>query len=244
MTSTSIDSPPPHRIWPGLLAASTLLVGMSTVLLHLLGMEVHRTYMAAWDITSTQFPKSTDWLLLNGYHGVRNAIAMLFTVMVANFLWLVIGGVTFALYVRLLASRWDPFSYTSAKLNWLRHLPNWLRRLGLWIFAGTLISVLIVPVTLALFLLIGIPAQVGKIVGEEIFQNHLREISKGCQILRSGCIQVFKEGAPISTGFVLDISTTHLAYFDTGLSRARVVPIDGLEIRALRAPSSKQAPAN
>ncbi len=238
MTNTDIDSPSGRRVWPKLLAASTVTVGMSTVLLHFLGMVVHRAYLAAWSVNSTQFPKSTDWLLLNGYYGIWNGLAMLFLALLANFHWIALGVITLLIYVRLLTSPWDPFAYFGAKISKLKRLPQWVRRLGLWISMGVLIAAFLIPITLVLFLLIGIPAQTGKLIGEEIFASQLKEVSKGCEQAKVKCIQIFKNDAPIGTGFVLDTSTTHLAYYDTGLSRARTVPLDGLEIRSFHAPKS------
>ncbi|MGQ3196320.1 MAG: hypothetical protein ACT6UH_17055 [Hydrogenophaga sp.] len=243
MTNTDIDSPSGRRVWPKLLAASTVIVGMSTVLLHFLGMVVHRTYLAAWSVNSTQFPKSTDWLLLNGYYGIWNGLAMLFVALVANFHWLVLGVVTLLIYVRLLTSPWDPFTYLGAKLSKLQRLPQWVRRLGLWISVGMLIAAFLIPITLVLFLLIGIPATTGKVIGEEIFESHLKEVSKGCMQAKVKCIHIFKNDVPMGTGLVLDTSTTHLAYYDTDLNRARTVPLDGLEIRAFHAPKSHLDPA-
>lgn len=120
MTNTDIDSPSGRRVWPKLLAASTVTVGMSTVLLHFLGMVVHRAYLAAWSVNSTQFPKSTDWLLLNGYYGIWNGLAMLFLALLANFHWIALGVITLLIYVRLLTSPWDPFAYFGAKISKLR----------------------------------------------------------------------------------------------------------------------------
>jgi len=179
VTNTDIDSPSGRRVWPKLLAASTVIVGMSTVLLHFLGMVVHRTYLAAW----------------------------------------------------------------SVKLSKLQRLPQWVRRLGLWISVGMLIAAFLIPITLVLFLLIGIPATTGKVIGEEIFESHLKEVSKGCMQAKVKCIHIFKNDVPMGTGLVLDTSTTHLAYYDTDLNRARTVPLDGLEIRAFHAPKSHLDPA-
>jgi len=229
---------PRRRVWPGLVAVSTLLVGVATVLLHLLGMVVHRTYLAQWDIESALFPKSTDWLLLNGYYGVWNGFAMLFTNMVNNFHWLAVGVIALVIYIRLLTSAWNPFAFAGESMAWLQRLPNWLRRVGFWISIGTLIAALLVPLTLVLFLLIGVPANTGKLIGEAIFKSHLKEVTKGCSASKLRCIQVIKSDMPIRTGFVLDVSTTHLAYFDTDLNRARAIPIEGLEMRALLAPAA------
>jgi hypothetical protein len=244
VTDTDIDYPKRPLAWPGFLAVTTVLVATATVLLHLLGMEVHRTYLAAWNINSTQFPKSTDWLLLNGYHGVWNGIAMLFLAMVQNFHWWVAGAITFVFYVWLLTSAWNPFSDLGEKFSWIQNLPNWLRRLGLLISVGTLMSALLVPITLALFILIGIPAQTGSAIGEKIFESHYKQISKGCAVSKSRCIQILKNGTPHSSGFVLDVSATHLAYFDTGLLRARAIPLEGIEIRAMHLPQLPNDPPN
>ena len=207
------------------------------MILHLLGLVVHQTYLAAWNISSAPFPKSTDWLLLNGYYGVWSGLAMLFSTLLKNFLWIAIGATLLLLYFRLLFSSWNPFTFVSEKLSWLQHCPAWLKRIGLWVSAGTLMAALLIPLTLVLFFLIGMPAQFGNTIGKEIFERHFKDFSKGCEASKGSCIQVLKNGDSIGTGYLLDSSSTHFAYYDTQLKRARVIPMEGLEIRAWREPT-------
>ncbi|WP_332741838.1 hypothetical protein [Hydrogenophaga sp.] len=229
---------PRPTTWPGLLGTLTLLVGAATVIFHLLGLVVHQTYLGAWNISSTPFPKSTDWLLLNGYYGVWSGFAMLLSALLKNFHWIAIGATLLLLYLRLLFSSWNAFNYANEKLSWLQYCPAWLKQIGLWISAGTLVAALLIPLTLVLFLLIGLPARVGKTIGIETFASHFKDAVKGCEASKGSCIQIFKNGEPIGTGYLLDSSSTHLAYYDTQLKRARVIPIHGLEMRAWRSPAA------
>lgn len=237
-TAGNVETPikPRPITWPGLLAATTVLVGAATVILHFLGLVVHRTYLTEWSISSTPFPKSTDWLLLNGYYGVWNGLAMLFVAMSKNFLWVFIGATLLLIYLWLLFGSWNPLEKVVKNRSWLQLYPAWLKKVGLWISAGILMTVMLISLTLVLFFLIGTPAQIGRTIGKEIYASHFKDFAKGCEASSASCLQILKNGESIGTGYLLDSSATHLAYYDTQLKRSRVIPIDGLEMRALRSP--------
>lgn len=230
-------SPKPLSLtWPGVLGLSTALIGVVTVLLHLMGVVIHQTYLNAWGIDSDQFPKSVDWLLIRGYYGVWNGAGMLLLTFLKNFHWVVLTSAILVLYAQLLTGSWNPLLAAEKKLAWLKKLPTWIQRcltiatIGLWI------STLLVSVTLGLFFVVGMPASAGRIVGKEFAAINLKDFSKGCQESRSMCIDLLRNGEPLGIGYVLDSSSTHLAYFDIKLKRARVVPRDGVETLAKRSP--------
>lgn len=231
------------RIWPALIAGSTLMAGVATVLLHLLGVMIHRTYLSEWSISSNQFPKSTDWLLVNGYLGVGNGVAMLFLTMMENLLATAAIVLSVVLYIWLLIIPWNPFSTASKKLSELQRVPKWIQRGVAAAIVAAIAFIALIWFTVVLMLLLGLPAQTGKIIGEDTYKRHLMDFSKGCKESKMPCVQVLQSGEVIGTGYVLDGSPTHLAYFDANLHRSRVIPIDGLEIRALRPPSGYSAPA-
>lgn len=225
--------------WPSLLAVATLIVGASTVLLHLLGVVIHQTYLAAWNIDADQFPKSTDWLLIRGYYGVWNGSAMLLSAVMQNFLLILFSVFGLAAYTRLLFSSWNPFSGANKRLTWMRRLPAWLKSLSLLFLGSLMFASVLIPLTLAFFLLVGVPATVGQVIGEALAASSKADFLMGCERSKRACTQLLKNGEQIGTGYVLDFSTTHLAYLDTEINRGRVLPKDGLEIRSMRPPEDK-----
>lgn len=49
-----------------MLSLSTAIVAAGTVTLHLIGDVRHRFYLKYWGIDASLFPKTTDWILING----------------------------------------------------------------------------------------------------------------------------------------------------------------------------------
>lgn len=197
-------------------------------------MVIHRTYLSAWGVNADQFPKSSDWLLINGYYGSWSGIAMLLLAIIQNFIWVAISAIALTLYIRLLLSSWNPFSITNETPGWLQRLPTWFKRCLSLIAISTGIVVLLFFVVALLFTLIGVPAKVGKAIGQEYVKSNSKDFAKRCEESKTICIEFRKGNEPIGTGYVLDISPTHLAYLDVVLNRARVIPSEGVELRSTR----------
>lgn len=229
--STSIRNRP-QCSWAGMLATSTFFAGAATVLLHLMGVVIHRTYLAAWGVSSNQFPKSTDWLLTNGYYGIWNGVALLFSTMLESPIATICTVAFIVFYIWLFFTSWDPISYLIKRMTGLQKLPHRLRQLLLWSSAVAMATVFLLCATAVLVLLWGVPAQAGRIVGNAIIEQDVKDFSKGCATSKRPCIEILKTGELLGRGYILDGSPTHLAYFDIEYHRARVVPLDGLEIQA------------
>ncbi|WP_137922560.1 hypothetical protein [Hydrogenophaga sp. 2FB] len=232
----------PSVTWTSVIATATALIGVATVLLHLMGVVIHQTYLYAWGVNSDQFPKSVDWLLIRGYYGVWNGAGMLLLTFLKNFHWVVLASAILVLYARLLTGSWNPFLVAEKKLGWFKRLPVWVQKILTLAAIGTWLAILLVSVTVVMFFLVGIPATVGGIIGKEFAATNVKDFSKGCQESRSNCIQLLRRGEPMGTGYVLDSSSTHLAYFDIGLKRARVIPRHEIETLTVRAPAQPSGP--
>lgn len=95
----------------------------------------------------------------------------------------------------------------------------------------TAIYVLTSPI--ALFFVtsfIAVPAAFGEVAGRFAAEREASEYKKGCELARAPCVELSKDGSIIATGFVLDINPSHIAIFDEKLQRARVLPMENVEI--------------
>lgn len=225
-----------------MLATLTFFAGVATVLLHLMGVVIHRTYLAAWGISSNQFPKSTDWLLTNGYYGIWNGVVLLFSTMIENPIPTVCIVAFIVFYIWLFLTSWDPISYASKRMTKLQKLPQSLRQLLLWSSVVAMSTAFLVWATAVLAILWGVPAHAGKLVGDAIVAQDIRDFSKGCSASKRPCIEILRAGSRLGKGYILDGSVTHLAYFDIERHRARIVPLDSLDIQAVAPPKGYTEP--
>lgn len=243
-TEPSAERQPGRRAvpWAGVIFVATSLVGVATVLFHFLGVVIRQTYLSEFGVDIDLFPKSIDWLLVHGYYGIYSGVGMLFVAIARNVTGVMLLAVFIGLYMRWIVSPWNPFTRVDKMQAWLLRVPAWLRSTlltGVW---GALTGLLLAPLLLALFFLIGIPAKAGKAIGQTLAIDSSEDFIKGCQLSNSACTQLIKNGEPFGTGYLLDTSSSHLAYFDVALKRARVIPMEGLEMRATRPPKTASEP--
>lgn len=99
----------------GLLPLFTALVAITSVLLHLMGEELHRAYLHHWHLDVGLFPKSTDWLLIYGFYGAMVVLAEAVSLVVGHLLWVPLVVVGLALYIGLLLT---PLALPAAIARW------------------------------------------------------------------------------------------------------------------------------
>lgn len=227
----------PKWTWQGFLAVTSLLMGASAVLLHLIGSAIHQTYLSQWGIDAGQFPKSTDWFVIQGYYGIWSALGIAFTALLKNAPWVILAGIVAALYLAVVFGPWTPFGTRDSASMWGSKLPDWVRPVFSISVVGGLIAAALLPITLVLFLLAGIPAFIGKGIGEELAVKQAQDFATGCAASKGACIRLLKEGKLIGEGYLIDSSSSHIAFLDVSLKKARVIPRDGLELQATRLPT-------
>lgn len=230
--TTAVQSLRRFVTWPRVIAASTAFIGVATILLQLLGVVIHRTYLSAWGVSADQFPKPLDWLLINGYYGIWNGTAMLLLATIKNLSWVAISALALTLYIRLLLSSWNPFSITESA--WAKKLPGWLKTLVSLAATSTGIVFFLFFILSLVFTLIGVPAKAGRAIGQEYVRIHSSDFAKRCEQSRAMCVELRKNDASIGVGYLLDISATHVAYLDLAHDIARVIPREQVEIRSTR----------
>jgi hypothetical protein len=113
--------------WPTMLSLLTAFVAAGSVTLHLIGDVSHRRYLSHWGIDSGLFPKSTDWILINGYYGVVDRFLSILGAMLGNLHWLAATAVILGLYVFVFLSAAS--SGAGEAPAWLVRQPEWRRRL-------------------------------------------------------------------------------------------------------------------
>ncbi|WP_157572055.1 hypothetical protein [Hydrogenophaga taeniospiralis] len=227
----------PKWTWQGFLTVTSVLMGASAVLLHLIGSAIHQTYLSQWGIDAGQFPKSTDWLVIQGYYGIWSALGIAFTALLKNAPWVILSGITVALYLAIVFGSWSPFGTRVDTPNRVSKWPGWARRFFLISVVGGVIAAALLPITLVLFLLAGIPAVIGKGIGEEVAVKQAQDFATGCAASKGACIRLLKEGKLIGEGYLIDSSSSHIAFLDVSLKKARVIARDGLELQATRLPT-------
>ena len=112
-------------------------------------------------------------------------------------------------------------------------------KIGLAAVGGALLGMLSLPIIFLLFMFIGIPAEIGRGIGEGIAQREAKDFEKGCEASRLKCVRLLKDGAPVGEGYLLESSQTHIAFLDVSMQRVRVVLRENLELQPMRLPIVK-----
>ncbi|QIL72700.1 hypothetical protein G7048_21505 [Diaphorobacter sp. HDW4B] len=234
MTAIHSSASPTRRLTTrAFLTVATITIGAAAVLLHLLGFAVHSVYLGSWGVNAEQFPKATDWLIINGYYAFWRGTAMLFVLTFKNALWVALCVALFLLYLWVINRSLDPSTQPRQRTSsW----PQWLKRLlQVVIFSGGL-AISLIPLALAIYIFTGVPARLGQTIGEEIFRSDYRDFYKGCEKSRANCIKIFKGEKEVGQGYFLASSDSHLAYFDAATYTSHVLPLGELELRTVRPP--------
>lgn len=217
-----------------MISVLTALAGTAAVTLHLIGIIRHQTYLTHWGIDVGLFPKTTDWLLTNGFHGLLDETVTLLSVVLSNLAWVAVAFWAVSAYIKLL-------EWTEA------HTPP-LDRGSLSPFARKLAAVVdqmrlpalataAVVVSLAVFLMLMlIPAALGEWSAKAAIRRATPEYLKGCAASKYPCVSVMDNDRVVMTGYLLDSSPSHLAIFDAATQRGRSINRGTLEVRSTRAP--------
>lgn len=220
--------------WAGVLSTMTTLIAIGTITLHVMGVASHRAYLQYWGIDAGVFPKSTDWVLINGYHGLVNQSARALLGILANLGWWVAAAVGVALYLFILLSPWDAGS--GAVFKWLGQRSASIQRFAK-ILSGTLLIAAILPVVLVSWTAVMVlPDALGEASGKAHAKREALEFKKGCESSKQPCVELKRGSEALGSGFVLDGSESYIAIFDAQLQRARVIPREAVELISRRTP--------
>lgn len=214
--------------WATTLSVLTALVALGGVTLHLIGDVSHRQYLKFWGINSGLFPKSTDWILINGYYSLVSRFIAILGEIFKNLHLLAVAAVVLGLYMGVLFS---PIGGGRGEIpKWLQRRSEWFRRLLRTMF---ITATLVGAFPLAMFLLTAvmvIPAALGEAAGKAAAESELSAFRMGCANSARPCIEVRREGQVLASGFVLDTSPSFIAIFEEGSQRGQVISLDKVEL--------------
>lgn len=225
---------PPHRSRLGLQATLSVLAALAAagaVCLHLLGDQIHRTYLRQWAVDADLFPKATDWILSSGYNGLVTFGIQSLVAIFQNFWWMLLASIPLGVYVWLLLSPLGFDRLQTKQWEWLR--TGWGKVAGY--ILKTLLVLIFLPFALLLVVVIAaIPAVVAESVGKSVAEQELNDFQLGCEKSKGICVQFLKSGSEVAKGYILDSSPSHIALFDVSLQRSRTLAREGLEGVATR----------
>lgn len=223
-----------------MLSLSTAIVAAGTVTLHLIGDVRHRFYLKYWGIDASLFPKTTDWILINGYYGVVDRFIAILGAILGNLHWFVASAVILGFYIFILLS---PIGGTAAEVPaWLLRQPAWRRRFIRQMLLTILFASAIPCALILLTAFMAVPAALGETAGRAAAEKEAVEYRKGCELSRSPCVELKRGGDVVATGFVLDSSPSHIAIFDAQAQRTRILAVEKLEMMSSRTPTEDVRP--
>lgn len=223
---------------PTLLSIAAALAAFGTVALHFLGEIAHRSYLQAWGIDSGIFPKTSDWLLVNGYYVLFDRFFNALQVAGNNLLIFFGVAVGAGLYVFILLS---PFTTPAAAVSgwsWFRKRPQWFQRLLRQTFSTVLVIGLLPVALIVITAFMAIPAIVGETAGRGHAEREAVEFVKKCGSSKYSCVDITKDNKTIASGFILESSISHIAIFDADLNRSRVLSREGTQMLTRSLPTA------
>ena len=223
--------------WTTALSILGVIAAVGAVTLHIVGLTQHQVYLGFWGLNANLFPKSTDWLLLQGYYGLFERLVAVIRATMGNIGWLFLTVLFLGLLVFLvnLVNRIELPELPSRFIQ----LAKWQRELVLVLLLAMCFCAAL-PGTLLVFVAFSAgPAALGETAGRSAAEAALIEYKKGCAESRPHCVQLKRTGENVAKGYVLDDSQSHIAIFDVELQRGRTLPREGLEVVAVREPGLK-----
>ncbi|MGJ7500730.1 hypothetical protein ACSFBF_10265 [Variovorax sp. ZT5P49] len=229
--SFNAPSSRPRLSLQAVLSVLAALAATGAVCLHLLGGQIHRTYLRQWAVDSDLFPKAADWILSGGYNGLVTFGIQSLTAIFHNFLWVLLASIPLGVYVWLLLSPLGLDRLQTKQWAWLQ--TAWGKVAGYVL--KSLLALVFLPFALFLAVAIAaIPAVIAESVGESAAEQELADFHLGCEKSKAVCVQFLKGGNEVAKGYILDSSPSHIALFDVNLQRSRTLPREGLEGVATR----------
>lgn len=216
-----------------LIASVSVVVGIA---LHFFGHIAHDTYLSAWGIDPGQFPKSIQWMGVNGFVAVSDRITTLLKLFTSDWnlsFYLVVIIIFSLIYVDFLkfVSGWEPKG--EKKRSTVRG-PIWLYKLILNSAYGIVIPLLALFVLIIIGSIMAIILLIGSSHGRDRAINDLAQFKKGCrgEGVQRVCVQICKNNLQIVEGFIIDSTEARIAIFDNLNKQVRVVELNGAELIA------------
>lgn len=218
----------------------TALAAVATIVLHLMGEELHRAYLQYWHLDVGLFPKTTDWLLIYGYHASAALLVETLALVLKYWWWLPAVVLSLAVYLWLL---FLPLRLPGFLDRRLARLTARATRALAWVTISAA-SIIGLIATIYLVLAVAIaPALLARHVGEKMAAKEYADFQLGCEQSKATCVQLRKEGRILAQGHVLESSATHIALYEASTKRSVALPRDGTETAPMRGPRSSEPPS-
>jgi hypothetical protein len=202
--------------WSTLAKLFAIVAAVGGVSLHLMGYVTHRTYLTSLGVDPGLFPKSADWLVINGYYTLADRFMVVFRAAASGWGKIVLAMLGVALYM-FCVQQLAKIVKASSPPNWLQR--TWLKELLQNLLASGLLF-LVAPLTILVSMLfILLPAVLGESAGKDFAARDLARYNKGCAATLA-CAEVRRDGQILASGFLIDSSELHIVIYDVALNRA------------------------
>lgn len=215
-------------------AATATVGGLS---LHLIGQVAHRVYLSRMGINAGQFPKTTDWLVINGYYTLGEQFLGLMRAFFAHtgLIVLAILGLGVYMYGMEILGQWLNTKAPVAKFTWL---PPWASDVIRNLLASTFVLIGIPVAVMFMMLVLLLPAVIGETAGKDMAAKETTRFMAGCDSGESStpanCSQIVMDGKVLATGYIIDASQSHVAIFDPVTRRTTVMEMAGRTVIGTR----------
>jgi hypothetical protein len=216
--------------WPMVTGIFAALSAIAGVILHMVGAIAHTTYLHHWSVEADLFPKSTDWLLINGYYGLFERWLAAVRGVASEVLMFLLYSAGFGVYLAFAFALISRPVRAETMVEWLPRLSPTVR-VFIWRAVGTLMFLMMLPFVFFLSgAFLAIPGALGEAAGQAIAKRDSAEFDKGCLASKPRCVELRRAGKVVGTGYVLDSSPSYIAILDVATRRALSVPRDGLDV--------------
>lgn len=216
--------------WASLTRIGAISAAVGGFSLHLMGQVTHRVYLYQMGVNAGLFPKSTDWLVINGYYALGGRLLALLGAFFAHAWWIALAAIVLGgyLYGMEALGRW---LRTKAPITGLPWLPSWISDLIRNLFLSSFVVLGIPVAAMWVMLIFLLPAVMGETAGKDVAAKEMALFMAGCDNKESNrkvrCSEIIEDGKVLATGYVIDASQSHVAIFDPATRRTTVMETSG-----------------
>jgi hypothetical protein len=224
--------------WSRLTKIGAISAAIGSVSLHLMGQVAHRVYLQQMGVSAGHFPKTTDWLVINGYYTLGTRFLALMKAFFAHTLLIALAILVFGVYMygMEVLGRWLKSKAPALKLA---GLPAWASDVIRNLLASAFVVIGIPVAVMFVMLVLLLPAVVGETAGKDVAAKEMTRFMAGCDRGESNtsanCSQIVMDGKVLATGYVIDASQSHVAIFDPETRRTTVMETAGKTVVGKRA---------
>jgi len=224
--------------WSSLTKLGAISAAIGGVSLHLMGQVAHRVYLQHMGVSADQFPKTTDWLAINGYYTLGGQLLGLMKAFFAHAGLIVLAILGFGVYMygMEILGRWLKSKAPALKLA---GLPAWASDVIRNLLASAFVVIGIPVAVMFMMLVLLLPAIVGETAGKDVAAKEMTRFMAGCDRgelnTSANCSQIVMDGKVLATGYVIDASQSHVAIFNPETQRTTVMETAGKTVIGKRA---------